>query len=197
MEVMSDQLQRTAETASYHLDEIKSLFKPGVKLTLLVRTPEHPDRDFLLSDDDLSEVSAAVDAVIAGAPGALDTLNELAAALGNDADFAATVTALINEKYTKPGTGIPKADLEAVVQTSLGLADTALQNIPDNSVTNTKIADSAVGISELSAAGTPNATTFLRGDNTWSAPPGGVPSVIDGGTPTSSGDPGMIDGGIP
>lgn len=37
-------------------------------------------------------VAAAVAALTAGAPGALDTLNELAAALGNDASFASTVT---------------------------------------------------------------------------------------------------------
>jgi hypothetical protein len=35
---------------------------------------------------------AAVAALVAGAPGALDTLNELSAALNNDADFASTVT---------------------------------------------------------------------------------------------------------
>lgn len=37
-------------------------------------------------------VQAAITALINGSPGALDTLNELAAALGNDANFAATVT---------------------------------------------------------------------------------------------------------
>ena len=37
-------------------------------------------------------VKTAVDNVIAAAPGALDTLNELAAALGNDASFSTTVT---------------------------------------------------------------------------------------------------------
>ncbi|WP_292065995.1 tail fiber protein [Brevundimonas sp. UBA7664] len=37
-------------------------------------------------------LKAAIDALIAGAPGALDTLNELSAALGDDPDFAATMT---------------------------------------------------------------------------------------------------------
>jgi hypothetical protein len=37
-------------------------------------------------------VAAAITAIINGAPGALDTLNELAAALGNDASFASTIT---------------------------------------------------------------------------------------------------------
>lgn len=36
-------------------------------------------------------VKAAIDALLAGAPGALDTLNELAASLGNDPDFAGTI----------------------------------------------------------------------------------------------------------
>jgi hypothetical protein len=50
-------------------------------------------------------------------------------------------------------------------------------DIPDNSITAAKILDGvitaadigadAVGISELSATGSPSATTFLRGDNTW------------------------------
>ena len=34
-------------------------------------------------------------------------------------------------------------------------------------VTNAKVADDAVGVAELSATGTASATTFLRGDNSW------------------------------
>lgn len=40
----------------------------------------------------MAYVQAQIANLIASAPGALDTLNELAAALGNDADFATTVT---------------------------------------------------------------------------------------------------------
>lgn len=40
---------------------------------------------------DQEALDAAVAGVVASAPGALDTLNELAAALGDDEDFAATV----------------------------------------------------------------------------------------------------------
>ena len=43
-------------------------------------------------------VKAAIDALIASAPGALDTLDELAAALGDDANFAATVTTALAGK---------------------------------------------------------------------------------------------------
>ena len=40
-------------------------------------------------------VKALIDAVLDGAPGALDTLNELAAAIGDDADFAGTIVAAL------------------------------------------------------------------------------------------------------
>lgn len=43
-------------------------------------------------------VKAAIDALIAAAPGALDTLDELAAALGDDANFAASVTTALAGK---------------------------------------------------------------------------------------------------
>ena len=45
-----------------------------------------------------SSIDAAVSALVDGAPGVLDTLNELAAALGDDADFTTTITNLINSK---------------------------------------------------------------------------------------------------
>jgi hypothetical protein len=47
-----------------------------------------------------AQISAAVNALIDGAPGAIDTLNELAAAMGDDPNFAATVT---NALATKAG----------------------------------------------------------------------------------------------
>lgn len=52
-------------------------------------------------DDVTAEISAAIDDVINGAPGALNTLYELATALGNDENFAATITALIATKVAK------------------------------------------------------------------------------------------------
>lgn len=41
--------------------------------------------------------------------------------------FISTIGAAVGRKYEKPSTGIPKTDLASAVQTSLGLADTALQ----------------------------------------------------------------------
>jgi hypothetical protein len=46
-------------------------------------------------------VGTAVSALIDAAPGALDTLNELAAAMGDDANFATTLTTSINSKIAK------------------------------------------------------------------------------------------------
>lgn len=42
--------------------------------------------------------SAAVTAIVGSAPEVLNTLNELAAALGDDADFATTITTAISDK---------------------------------------------------------------------------------------------------
>lgn len=48
-------------------------------------------------------VTTLVNALVAAAPGALDTLDELAAALGDDANFASTVTAALAGKVAKAG----------------------------------------------------------------------------------------------
>jgi hypothetical protein len=44
----------------------------------------------------LSQATSQVNAVIDAAPGALDTLNELAAALNDDANFATTIIGLVD-----------------------------------------------------------------------------------------------------
>ena len=48
-----------------------------------------------------TELAAAVAALVASAPGTLDTLDELAAALGDDPNFATTITTLIGTKVAK------------------------------------------------------------------------------------------------
>ena len=48
-------------------------------------------------------INSAVAALVASSPVALDTLSELAAAIGNDANFATTVTNLIGSKVGKSG----------------------------------------------------------------------------------------------
>ena len=43
------------------LNEIAQSFVSGVKITLLVRVPGNDDADFLLTNDELSEVSKAIE----------------------------------------------------------------------------------------------------------------------------------------
>lgn len=50
-----------------------------------------------------AEIAAAIAALIDASPSQLDTLNELAAALGDDANFAATVTASLAGKLDLTG----------------------------------------------------------------------------------------------
>ena len=45
-----------------------------------------------------TEIGAALSGVLAGAPGALDTLNEIAAAIGNDSNFAGTLTLALGNR---------------------------------------------------------------------------------------------------
>jgi hypothetical protein len=49
------------------------------------------------------------------------------------------VDTAVNAKYTKPGSGIPKTDLDSSVQTSLGKADSAIQSHQDISGKEDKI----------------------------------------------------------
>jgi hypothetical protein len=71
-------------------------------------------------------VRSAVSALISGAPGALDTLNELAAALGDDPNFAATVTNDLAGKLVKSAN---LSDLTNAVtaRSNLGLGTLATQ----------------------------------------------------------------------
>lgn len=50
-------LEETQEEVAAHLDQIKSYFKPGVKVTILVRTEADPEgkRDFMMGDDSPQE----------------------------------------------------------------------------------------------------------------------------------------------
>lgn len=57
---MSDLLQRAAERVQASMDEILANFKPGAKITVLVRTPDKPTADFCMTSDDLDEVIAMV-----------------------------------------------------------------------------------------------------------------------------------------
>lgn len=52
-------VQNTANEVGYYMGRIMKLFKPGAKITVIVRTPGCPGRDFIMSDDNLEEAMAA------------------------------------------------------------------------------------------------------------------------------------------
>lgn len=54
-------------------------------------------------------------------------------------------------------------------------------------VPGTKIASGAIGLSQLTATGSPSASNFLRGDNTWAAAGAGTVTSITAGTGLSGG----------
>lgn len=56
----------------------------------------------------------------------------------------------------------------AVTTAAIAAGAVVAADLAANSVTTTAIADSNVTIAKLSATGTPSASTFLRGDSTWS-----------------------------
>jgi hypothetical protein len=73
-------------------------------------------------------VKAVVAALVASAPGTLDTLNELAAALGDDPNFAATLANALSAKapLNSPGlTGVPTAPTADASTNTNQLATTA------------------------------------------------------------------------
>lgn len=70
-------------------------------------------------------VMTAIANLISSAPGALDTLNELAAALGNDANFATTIT---NALAGKANLTLSNLSDVAAARANLGLGTLATQN---------------------------------------------------------------------
>lgn len=111
-----------------------------------------------------TEVDTLINGLINGAPAALNTLQELAAALGNDANYAATVTTALSNRYTKTeaDTLLALKANSADVTSSLALkANSAdvytktqsdgryLQSVPDGSITRAKVAESMVRLGSI------------------------------------------------
>jgi len=81
-----------ARTPVAHQHTVAELSDATAPARALLTAVSHAAQRGLLSAVTAAEVDARIQAVVASAPAALDTLDELAAALGDDANFAATVT---------------------------------------------------------------------------------------------------------
>lgn len=76
-------------------------------------------------------VDGQISTIIAGAPGALDTLNELANALGNNASFSTTIT---NSLATLTSNAAVQSGLITDTNTAIGTANTAMKGYVDGQI---------------------------------------------------------------
>lgn len=84
------------------------------------------------------EITAAISALTNGAPGALDTLDELAAALGDDANFAATITTALSRRVrTDTATQGLTPTEQANARTNIGAQAAAEIGNPDTNFVTT------------------------------------------------------------
>jgi hypothetical protein len=83
-------------------------------------------------------VSTAISNLVGGAGEALDTLNELATALGNDASFSTTITTSIGTKLTK-SSNLSDLTNASTARTNLGLGTMATQASSNVSITGGSI----------------------------------------------------------
>lgn len=91
----------------------------------------------------ITDFDAAVDSrvqlIVGSAPAALDTLGELAAALGDDANFASTVTASLSNKVNKTDAWLPSGGVTVTIPDSN--TNFARINIPDDGSATTNWPD--------------------------------------------------------
>ena len=104
-------------------------------------------------------VTTAIDNIVDAAPGSLDTLNELAAALGDDANFSTTVTNSIATKLAKAG-GTMTGTIDSHVGDTgviLKSGNTSATGTPDQF----KISHNLGGVDISNSRGSINFTTGL------------------------------------
>ena len=119
-----------------------------------------------------AQLDAAVASLVDNAPEALDTLTELAAALGNDPNFATTVSTQIGERAKT-------SDVNAALagKADVGAEDTATWDGVTGKPATFPPSAHKHPVTDLDATGTRSASTYLRGDGSWATPPDTTYSV--------------------
>ena len=154
--------------------------------TLQLSSESFADNDTTLMTS--AAIKNYVDTIVGGAPGALDTLNELAAAINDDASFASTITTSIGTKLAKASNLSDLANA-GTARSNLGLGSMALLNSIDiSSHTNLavgagltlsgdtlSITDDSISEVKLDVTNTPTDNYILSYDQasggfTWIAP---------------------------
>lgn len=117
-----------------------------------------------------ARVTAAVDALVDGAPGALDTLEELAAALGDDPNFATTVTTALANRVRFDAAQTLTAPQQTQARTNIGAASTAQGTKADTAVQPGSLAPVATSGTYTDLTGRPTLGTAAAQDTTAFAP---------------------------
>lgn len=65
---MSEKLEHATNVVAACMDAINELFVNDVKITVLVRTPDNPRADFMLTNDEPEEAIAMITRRIAAGP---------------------------------------------------------------------------------------------------------------------------------
>jgi hypothetical protein len=128
-------------------------------------------------------ITAAVNNLIDGAPGALDTLNELAAALGDNASYAASITTALAAKANTSALGTAAAAATTDFDAAGAAAAAQAYAIQRGNHTGTQSADTVTdgstnkaytaaektklsGVATSATANSPDATLLARGNHT-------------------------------
>lgn len=112
-------------------------------------------------------VSTAIANVINSAPGALDTLDELAAAFGDDANFAATMTTALATKAAK-ASNLSDLTNAGTARTNLGLGTMATATASDYVPKAAPVLTADLRMAVAASGDTRSSIEFYRSGDSWS-----------------------------